>query len=169
MGNIPTILITPEGSAELQRQIELLKYYPEIFDQYFYPAMEDVAEITKRAIQPQIANFRRLQPALGSKVRHSKNLGTSAHIGFGKRYGMPSARMAAPLNQGVRPHEVTARRMENLHFSSRAQGHAIVKSIAHPGLTGLHFLETGLENATNAINARLAVAAEKVAQELAKP
>lgn len=169
MANQPSLTFTPIGSDELQRQIELLKYYPEIFDARFYPAMQEVAEIAKDAIRPEIAEYRRLTAALGSKVRHSKTLGTSAHIGFGKRYGMPSARMAAPLNQGVAPHTVEARRQPYLHFSSQAQGHTRIGSMSHPGFTGRYFLETGLENATPAINARLAEAANQVLEDLAKP
>lgn len=169
MANNPSLKFTPIGSDELQRQIDLLKYYPEIFDKHFYPAMQDAAQLVEGGIGSNISEYRRLQPALGSKVRHSGSLGTSAHIGFGSRYGKPSARMAAPLNQGVQPHEVNARNAPNLHFSSRAQGHAILKSMQHPGFTGRHFMEAGLEEVTGEINGRMNAAANQVVEELAKP
>lgn len=164
--SIPTVQIT--GSAELQRQIELLKYYPEIFDEHFFPAMQDAAEEVKAGIMPLIGFSRRLQAGLGSKVRHSKTLGTSAHIGFGKRYGMPSARMAAPLNQGTTPHTVEGRN-GYLHFSSRAQGHTITSQVEIPALPARQFMENGMEAATPAVNARMKTAAEAVLTELSKP
>lgn len=164
--SIPTVKV--EGSEELQRQIELLKYYPEIFDKHFYPAMQAAAEAVKDGIRPLIGGMARLEAGLGSKVRHSKSLGTSAHIGFGKRYGMPSARMAAPLNQGAKPHTVNGRGGGYLHFSSQGR-HTITSQIEHPGLPAAHFMEDGLTAATPAINTRMAEAAEAVLTELSRP
>lgn len=161
------VLIT--GSEALQRQIELLKYFPESFDKHFYPAMEQAAELTKGALRSNIPS-RRILNALGSKVSHSKSLGTKADIGFGKRYGMPSARFAAALNEGAVAHEVIARRTADghLHFSSQGRFTA-VRSIQHPGFSGRHYLEAGLEQATPGINTLMDQASEKVVQELARP
>ena len=158
------------GSEALQRQIELLKFYPEIFDKHFYPAMERAVEVVKSALRSNIPSKRVLN-ALGSKVIHSGTaaLGTRADIGFGKRYGMPSARFAAPLNQGAVAHMVSARRTEDgyLHFSSQGRFTA-VGSIQHPGFSGYHFMEAGLEEATPGINSLIDQASEQVVQELAK-
>lgn len=161
------------GTEALQRQIELLKYYPEIFDKHFYPAMEKAAELVKSGIRPNLPKHTgRLENALGSRVIHSGTaaLGTRAEIGFGKRYGMPSATYAAALNEGAVPHEETGRRTEDgrLHFSFRGRFTSI-GSIRHPGFAGRHFMESGLEQATPGINAALDAAAEQVVQELAKP
>jgi hypothetical protein len=158
------------GSEDLQKQIELLKYYPEIFDRHFYPAMKDAAELIKGGVRPHVpVHTGRLLGALGSKVIHSGTaaLGTSAHIGFGKRYSQPSAPYAAPIEAGARPHEVSGRRTADgkLHFSSRGR-FTTIQSIHHPGFAGRHMLETGLEQAMPAVNARMAVASDQVVKEL---
>jgi hypothetical protein len=171
------------GSEALQRQIELLKYYPEIFDKYFYPALVQAAEVVKDAVRPNLPyHTGRLSKALGSKIFYrttsplSRTLGTSraidteAEIGFGKRYHMPSAPYAAALNEGSVAHEVAGRRTEDglLHFSSRGHFTAI-GSIQHPGFAGRHFMEAGLEEARPGIDSLIETAAEQVVQELAQP
>ena len=161
------------GDEALQRQIELLKYYPEIFDKWFYPAMEQAAELVKSGIRPNLPHHTgRLESALGSKVIHSGTaaLGTRADIGFGKRYGMPSARYAAALDAGPVAHEVAGRRTADglLHFSSRGRFTAI-GSMQHPGFAGRHFMETGLEAARPGIDSLMETAAGQVVQELAGP
>jgi hypothetical protein len=159
------------GSEALQRQIELLKFYPEIFDKHFYPAMEKAAELVKRAVGPLLPEHTgRLGRALGSREIHSGTaaLGTRAEIGFGKKYGKPSAPYAAALNAGPRAHEVSGRRTEDgkLHFSSKGR-FTTIGSIQHPGFAGFHFAEAGLEQAKPAIDAEIDKAAGAVVQELA--
>jgi hypothetical protein len=135
--------------------------------------MDSAADLVKLGIRPNLPSHTgRLVNALGSKVIHSGTaaLGTRADIGFGKRYGMSSAPYAAALNEGAIAHEETARRTEDgyLHFSSQGRFTA-VGSIQHPGFTGLHFMEAGLEEATPGIDALMDAASEKVVQELARP
>jgi hypothetical protein len=159
------------GSEALQNEIELLKFYPEIFDKHFYPALQEAAELVKEKIRPNLPHHTgRLESALGSKVIHSGTaaLGTHADIGFGKRYGMPSAPYAAPLNEGAVAHTVAARRTEDglLHFSSGTRFTSI-GSVQDPGFTGRHFMEAGLEAAKPGIDSLFSAAAEQVVQELA--
>lgn len=160
------------GSEALQRQIELLQEYPEIFDRNFYPAMEEVAELVKKNIRPNLPHHTgKLEKALGSKVIHSgtRALGTHADIGFGKRYGMPSARYAAALNQGAVAHEVTARRTADgmLHFSQGTRFTSIGSVQVH-GFTGRHFMEAGLGASEPGMDALFGAASERVVQELAR-
>jgi hypothetical protein len=166
---------TFSGGEELQRQIELLKFYPEIFDKHFYPAMERSAELVKEGIRPLLPEHTgKLIRALGSRVIHSGTaaLGTRAEIGFGKRYGKPSAPYAAALNQGSVAHEVAGgTRIKspadgNLHFSSKGRFTSI-GSVHIPQIAGLHFAEGGLEQARPAIDAEIDQAAGAVVQELA--
>jgi hypothetical protein len=176
------------GSEDLQRQIELLKFYPEIFDRYFYPALQHAAELVKEGIRGNLGvrHTGQLGNALGSKIiggtanpLSSKlgtmsALGTRAEIGFGKRYGMPSATYAAALNQGAVAHEIVGGRKPKgpadglIHFSSGTRFTAI-GSIQHPGFSGRHFMEAGLAEATPGIDALMDTAAGKVVEELAKP
>jgi hypothetical protein len=161
------------GSEALQREIELLKLYPEIFDKHFYPAMERAAELVKGGIRPLLPEHTgRLSRALGSRVIHSGTaaLGTRAEIGFGKRYGKPSAPYAAALNQGAVEHAVSGRRTAdgNLHFSSQGRFTSI-GSVVLPSRAGLYFAEAGLEAARPAIDAEIDKAAGAVVQELAQP
>ena len=159
------------GSEALQRQIELLKFYPEIFDRNFYPALKEAAELVKAGILPNLPRKTgRLERALGSRVIHSGTsaLGTRAEIGFGKRYKMPSAPYAAALNQGAVAHEVRGRRTEDglLHFSAKGRFTSI-GSVQLPGLAPRGFMETGLESARPGIDGLMEAAAERVVQELA--
>jgi len=166
-----------QSGEALQRQIELLKYYPEIFDKWFYPAMKEAAELVKDAVRPNIpVRTGRAQSALGSKVIHSTylgstnvgSLGTRADIGFGKRYGMPSARYAAALDAGAVAHKVAARRTADgkLHFSSRGR-FTTIGSIQHPGFAGRGFMAAGLEAAMPGIDSLIDTAAGQVVEELA--
>ncbi len=160
------------GSEALQAQIEVLKFYPEIVDKHFYPALQQAAELVKEKIRPNLPHRSgRLERALGSKVIHSGTaaLGTRADIGFGKRYGMPSATYAAALNEGAVAHEVEGRIKEDgqLHFSSR-QRFTTIGSIWHPGFAGRHFMEAGLEAAKPGIDSLFSHAAEQVIEELAR-
>jgi hypothetical protein len=166
-----TIKYEIEGSEALQAQIEVLKFYPEIVDKYFYPALQAAAELVKAGIRPNLPHHTgRLENALGSKVIHSNTsaLGTRADIGFGKRYGMPSARYAAALNEGAVAHTVSARRTADglLHFSSRGRFTSI-GSVQDPGFAGRHFMEAGLEAAGPGMEILFSSAAEQVVQELA--
>lgn len=162
-----------EGSEALQREIELLKLYPEIFDKHFYPAMERSAELVKSGISPLLPEHTgRLSRAIGSKVIHSGTaaLGTRAEIGFGKKYGKPSAPYAAALNAGWPAHEIAGKRTAdgNLHFSSQGR-FTTIGSVQVPARAGLHFAEAGLEAARPAIDAEIDQAAGAVVQELAQP
>jgi hypothetical protein len=159
-----------EGSEELQRWIEVLKFYPEIFDKHFYPVMEEAAELVKAEMRPLLPSHTgRLERALGSRVIHSGTaaLGTRAEIGFGKRYGMPSAPYAAALNQGAIAHVETGRRTADglIHFSKQGRFTSI-GSVQHPGFGGLHFAEAGLEAAKPKIDVLIGNAAEATLQEL---
>jgi hypothetical protein len=159
------------GTAELQQQIELLKYYPEIFDKHFYPAMQKAAEIVKNEIRPLVpVRTGHLQSALGSKVVHSGTaaLGTRAIIGFGKRFTNVSARYNGPLNEGAAPHEVAARREKYLHFSSRGR-FTTIRSVSVPGFSGRKYMDRGLQAATPAIDTEMADAATAVINELRAP
>lgn len=154
-----------------QRQIELLKIYPEISDKHFFPALETAAEATKAGILPLLPHHTgRLERALGSKVIHSgtASLGTRADIGFGKRYGKPSAPYAAALDAGPVPHLVEGRRTTDglLHFSSKGRFTSI-GSIQHPGFAGRQFMEQGLEAAKPVIDTEMDKAAQAVITELA--
>lgn len=177
------------GSEALQRQIELLKFYPEIFDKFFYPALQHAAELVKEGVMGNLGRRHtgRLGNALGSKIIGGTGnalsskigtwsaIGTRAEIGFGKRYGKPSAWYAAALNEGAVAHEIVGGRKGTkgpadglLHFSSGSRFTAI-GSIQHPGFSGRHFMEAGLGEATPGINSLMDAASEKVVQELAKP
>jgi hypothetical protein len=160
------------GTEAFQRQIELLRYYPEIFDRNFYPALQEAAEAVKKGIRPNLPHHTgKLDAALGSKVSHSKTsaLGTKADIGFGKRYGQPSARYAAALNEGAVPHTIIARRTADglLHFSQRGR-FTRIGSVQSPGFGGRHFMEKGLEAAGPDMDRLFSAASERVVQELAK-
>lgn len=152
-----------EGNADLQRQIELLKFYPEIFDKHFYPAMQDAAEIVKKAISPKIPRRSGyIATTLGSKVSHSKALGTSARIGYGKRFTDFPAWYIGPLNTGSRPHDFSQARHVLINGKWVTMTH-------HPGFSGRHFQEAGMAESTPAVNNRMAQAADQVVKELAVP
>jgi hypothetical protein len=158
------------GSEALQRQIDLLKYYPEIYKEVFFfgSVLDNVAKLVKQSIRPNLPHHTgRLENALGSKVV-GNGLGTYVDIGFGRRYGMPSAQYAAPLNEGAVAHEVAARRTADgyLHFSSRGR-FTTIGSVQHPGFSGRHFMEAGLEAALPGIDALISIAADEVVEKLA--
>jgi hypothetical protein len=157
--------VAVEGNEDLQRQIELLKLYPEIFDNNFYPAMKDAAELVKNAIHPLIpVRTGYIAQTLGSRVSHSKSaaLSTSATIGYGKRFTDYPAWYIGPLNTGARPHDFSGARHIFINGNWVTMTH-------HPGFAGRHFQEDGFEAARTAVDARMAQAAEKVVQELRVP
>ena len=159
------------GSEALQAQIEVLKFYPQIVDANFYPALQEAAELVKTAVRGNLPHHTgRLERALGSRVIHSGTsaLGTRAEIGFGKRYGQPSAPYAAALNQGAVAHPERGHRTADglIHFSQKGRFTSI-GSVQHPGFGGRFFMESGLGEATPEIDALMGAAADKVIAELA--
>jgi hypothetical protein len=160
---------TIEGGAEIERYAETLnKFFRTEMQEILIPYLDEGAELVKAGIRPNLPHHTgKLESALGSRTVRS-GLYSYAEIGFGKRYGMPSAPYAAALNQGTVAHTETARRTEDglLHFSSKGRFTSI-GTIQQPGFGGLHFAEAGLEAATPGLDALFGTAVDEVIEKMA--
>lgn len=156
-------------SPELQKQIELLSYFPEIAAKHLEPAMDKAAPIVEAAVRPNVPVKRgQLAAALGSIVILA-GLNTRAQIGFGKKYGKPSATYAAAVNYGAKPHEIVAGTRsdsKNLMFSSEGR-FTKIGSVQHPGFTGYQFMDTGFTAALPAVTEIMDAAVDDIVKELA--
>jgi hypothetical protein len=158
------LMMSVEGDAELQGMIELLQYYPEIFDEEFYPAMKEAAELVKQQVGPLIpwrTGF--IAKTLGSKVIHSGTgaLATRAVIGYGKRFTDFPAWYIGPLDTGARPHDLDG----PTHVKVKGQWKTIWH---HPGFEGRQFQERGFEASQAGVDGLMEGAAERVVERMGK-
>jgi hypothetical protein len=160
------------ASPELQRQMDLLKYFPEISKKHFRPAMEQAAPLLENAIRPNVPVVTgHLRDALGSKVLGT-GLNIRARVGFGVKYTDKSAPYSAPVNAGARAHPIkpgTRKGWAKYLAIVSDKGFTLSREVQHPGFPGFKFMEKGLDAATPQIDTIMAAASEAVVQELSVP
>jgi hypothetical protein len=172
-------------SPDLDRQIALLKIYPEIAEAAFRPALDEAVDIAAAAIVSGIPiRTGRAIEKFGTKVT-GKGLNLTGEVGWwGARapwyiniveYGA----MAHPLEADVsirgskrkqRLFELARPGIEKFEGGQHVKiGDHWVTMKLHPGFPGRHFMQTGFEEAQPAIDIIMAAANEACARELALP
>jgi len=168
------------GSEALQRQIELLKYYPEIATKYFRPAMEQVVSGVKERIRGNVpirTGF--ASDTLMSKVV-GKGMNLTGYVGWGgagiaiqDAQGLTRKTTAWYMNiveYGSPPHEIKARKARTLGFGFRSEFATIFGSkVNHPGFSGRFILRSAFEASGADIDNIFGSAAGQVVEELARP
>jgi hypothetical protein len=140
-------------SADLDRQIELLKLYPEIVEKHFVPTLKRDVKALEGRIRPTIPRLSgRAQKSFGSKVTGT-GINLTGRVGW---YDRSDPWYPNVLEHGAAPHEM------NTYVPRLSR-----RIKTHPGLSARGFMQTGYKSMQPMIEADLAQANEAVAQELA--
>lgn len=147
-------------SPDLERQILLLKEYPEILEKRFRPALYRSVNSLANRIRPSIPRRSgRAAQAFGSKVT-GKGINLTGRVGW---YDRTDPWYPNILEHGAQPHTITAKPGGFL----RLQGGRYVRSVQHPGFSAIGFMAAGYSAMQPVITQILAEASESVVQDLA--
>jgi len=140
-------------STDLNRQIELLKYYPEVLKKHFRPVLKRSVQALESRIRPTIPR----ETGLAESTFDSKVLGTGVNM-----TGLVGWRDADDpwymnvVESGAKPHE--------MNTFAPGLGKYITR---HPGFSKRGFMAAGFSAMKPVIEAQMANAAEEVVKELA--
>lgn len=147
-------------SADLARQIELLKYYPEVVEKHFKSELYRAAALVKKEIQPDIPRMTgKAQKTFRSRVT-GKGIYMQAQIGW---WGSGSAWYINIVEHGASPHSIGYKGIGN-HILVRGQWKT-KKEVK--GFAGRKFMAQGYERSIPRVTALMAGASERVVNEMA--
>ena len=142
------------SAAQLDRQIELLKFYPEILEKHFGPALKEGTQGLKERIRPTIPVLTgRAQRLFRSKVS-GKGVNLTGSVGWGSGKNAPW--YINIVEYGAKAHEMNT-------YVPRLK-----KRIGtHPGFSKRGFMVAGYSAYKPVIDTLMAQANEAVVKELA--
>lgn len=171
-------------SPDLDRQIELLKVYPEIMQKHFKPALYRSVKGMESRIRPTIpVKSGKAQASFGSKVT-GKGINLTGRVGW---YDKNDPIYPNMLEYGVKPHplnkgtSIRKSRKKTTIFNAYASdtnrirgegthvmiGNRWVTMEFHPGFSAIGFMAAGFSAYQPVIEALLAQANEGVVNDLA--
>ena len=150
-------------STDVDRQIELLKFYPEVMEKHFRDSLLRSTKLAENEIRPNVPTLSgRAQKTMRSRVTGA-GVNLQGQIGW---WGSGS-NMAWYINvveHGAKPHKIVAKDGGFLGF-----GGTIVRSVNHPGFSARGFMAAGFSAVQPLINAEMAKASEAVVNEMVVP
>ena len=171
-------------SPDLDRQIELLKFYPEIMEKHFRPALFRSVRGMESRIRPTIpVKTGKAQASFGSKVT-GKGINLTGRVGWYDKNDpiypniLEYGAQPHPLNKGV---SIRKSKKKTAIFSAYASdpnriasggthvkiGDRWVTMEFHPGFSAIGFMAAGFSAYKPVIDAVLAQANEAVVKDLA--
>jgi hypothetical protein len=146
-------------TADLDRQIELLKHFPEVLNKHFYPAMGGALKMLRTEIVPEIPVLTgRARAAFRTRVS-GRGLRIQGRAGW---WGSGQPWYINIVEYGARAHDIVPRHgHEFLHF-----GDTFVRAVSHPGFPAREFMKRGLADAGADITLRFWQAAESTLNDL---
>ena len=152
------------SSNDLDRQIELLKFYPEVMEKHFRSALEQAVKLAKEEIRPNIPTMTsRAQRTFKSRVTGT-GVNLTGQVGWWGG-GKTSAWYINIVEHGAKPHEIVSRDPGGFLWFG---GHAY-RTIHHPGFSARGFMAAGFSAVQPMINAEMRRASEGVVKEMAIP
>lgn len=147
-------------SQDLDRQIHVLKFFPEIMDKHFKPALYRSVKSLEMAIRPNIPRLTgRAQKTFASRVT-GKGVTLKGQVGWYRR-GDPW--YINVVEHGAKAHEIKAKPGKFL----RLLDGSLVRSVKHPGFSKRGFMAAGFSAMQPKIDATLLQANEAVVKDLA--
>lgn len=142
-------------STDVDRQIELLKYYPEVMEKFFRGSLQESVKLAEDEIRPNI-------PVLTSKARNTfKSRVTGSGINLQGQVGWWGKYTAWYINiveYGAKAHAM----------NSYAPGLGVYIE-NHPGFSARGFMAAGFSAVQPLIDNKMAAASEGVVKEMAVP
>lgn len=150
------------SAADLNWQILMLQEFPEIANKRFYPAMHRATTFIQGSVYPQIPIRTGLARSEFRKAVSGKGLNITGRVGwkFGSR-----AWYVIPLEYGAKAHMIEPRTSGGF---LRLYGNVFVKSVNHPGIPALKFMERGQANAKSQVDPEMERAMNETVNDLAK-
>lgn len=136
------------SSPDIDKQIELLKFYPEIMDKHFRKALAKDMVILYNRIKPNIPGTRAKRAFKKSLSGKGVNLQAQVYFPY---YG--GVAFVTPLEYGSKPHPIPG----NRRFNKKP----------HPGFSARAFMSNGLSDSRAMIDADMAAASQAVVNEMA--
>jgi len=154
-------------SSDVDRQIELLKVYPELADKYYGPVLRKDVQILKDMIIMDVpVRTGRSQKRLGSKVT-GKGTSLTGEVGW-YRKGDPFY-IHFPEG-GTKAHTIEPGKGHILHFFAKDRSeHFTRKSVSVKGTSARGFVQNAWNRAQTMVTNDLAMANEAIVRELALP
>lgn len=148
-------------TQELNRQISLLKHFPEVVEKHFRKMMaKNVAMLYSRiksAVPVMTGNAR----SKFKKTLRGKGVNMQGKVGW---WGADAPWYINVVEYGAGPHVIEPRDPEGF---LRLNGNRFVKKVDHPGLSARGFMAAGFSAMQPIINADLKAAGDAVVKELA--
>ena len=143
---------------DLDRQIALLKFYPELVEKHFKQALLDSSKLTENEIRPNVPFLSgAAKRRFGSRVT-GKGIDMQAQIGWWNS----EAWYMRIVESGAKPHKIEAKKGGFLGFGS-----TVVRSVNHPGFSARGFMAAGFSAVQPRINAEMKQASEALVNEMA--
>ena len=167
-------------SSDLDRQIELLKYYPEIAAKHFKPAIARVVSDVENVIEPMIPiRSGHAADTFGSKVSGRGIESLKGQIGW---FDKGDAWYVPIVESGATSHDVSPRGNRITKARAAAGGGATSKlswpsgydggdwvfrsKVSHPGFSGRGFMAAGWSALQPIADSEFAIATQGVFKEL---
>lgn len=147
-------------SPDLDKQIELLKHYPEVMEKHYKSRLVKVTSILFSSIRGSIP---RLTGRAMSKFRKSvtgKGVNLTGRVGWWGGGNQPWH--INVVEHGAKPHEIKAKPGGYL----RLMGGRFVKSVQHPGLSARGFMAAGFSALKPLMDAEMQQAGDAVLKEM---
>lgn len=143
-------------STDVDRQIELLKFYPEVMEKYFREALQRSVKLAESEIRPTVpvGATSKARNTFKSRVTGS-GINLQGQVGW---WGKGTAWHINVVEHGAKPHTIN-------NYAPGA--HAYIKK--HPGFSARGFMAAGFSAVQPLIDAEMATASEGVVKEMAVP
>lgn len=142
-------------STDIDRQIELLKFYPEIVEKHFRPLLTVDIALLYDEIRPQIPVATGKAAATFKKRITGKGIDLQAQVGW---WGKGTAWYINVVEYGAKPHNI----------NSFAPGAGVYYK-NHPGFAAREFMANSFAAFRPVIEADMAVASENVVNDMVVP
>jgi hypothetical protein len=142
-------------STDVDRQIELLKFYPEVVEKHFRPVMIVDIGLLADEIRPQIPVHSGKAAATFKKRITGKGIDLTGQVGW---WGKNSAWYINVVESGAKPHEI----------NSFAPGAGVYYK-THPGMAAREFMANSFAAFQPVIEADMAVASQNVVNDMVVP
>lgn len=148
------------SSPDIDKQIELLKFYPEVMEKHFRPVL--VTDVSKLYSKIRSTIPRRTGRAL-SKFKRSvrgKGINLEGRVGW---WGKDQPWYINVLEYGAKPHVIRSKKEGGfLWFGGR-----FVQVVHHPGLSKRGFMQAGFDDLKPMVDADMLKASNAVVNEMA--
>lgn len=164
-------------TSDIDRQIELLKFYPEIVVKHYRPALVNATQLVEGVIRPMIPTLSGvLADTFASKVTGKQINTIKGRIGWGDK----RPRYAHIIEDGAAPHEIAPKQKVSKKRFDAGKGAArslrwmdgggfvfAKKVYNHPGVSAVGFMAAGWSATQPIVEAMMQQAGEAIVKEMA--